>query len=83
MTMMHVKIRTVNSVVITRIFFFSSFFPLYLYEKMDVTLIYCGNYFTIYVNQTLMLYSLNLEIVCQLFFSKTGKKILKKIETIF
>lgn len=64
-------------------FFFSSFFVLCLYEKPDVTLAYCGNYFTVYVNQTPMLSSLNLVVVYQLFVNKTGKKILKKIEPIF
>lgn len=39
-----------------RYVFFSFFFLLYLYEKMDVS----GTYFTIYVIQTIMLYALNL-----------------------
>ena len=42
---------------------------------IDVNLTYCGNYFTIYVSQIIMLYSLNLySAVCQLYPSKTGKK---------
>ena len=40
---------------------------------MDVSWTYYGNHFTIYVNQTIMLYAFNLySDVCQLFFNKTG-----------
>ena len=43
---------------------------MYLYEKMNVAWTYYGNYFTIYVNQIIMLYTLNLcNDVCQLFFN--------------
>lgn len=56
--------------------FSSSFFLLYPYENMDVNWTYCDNHFTMYVNQTLKLYALNLySDVCQLFFNKTGGKI--------
>ena len=57
------------------IFSFFSFFLLSLYEKMDVSWTYCGNHFTIYVNQTIMLYLLSLyNHVFQLFLNKTGGK---------
>ena len=43
---------------------------------MDASWTYCDNHFTIYVNQTIMLYDLDLySEICQLFLSKTGKKI--------
>ena len=58
--------------------FFSPFFPLfllYVYRMMNVSWTYCGSHFTIYVNQTIMLCTLNVySDVCQLFLSKTGKK---------
>ena len=42
---------------------------------MDVSGTYCGNHFTIYVNQTIMLYPLNLySDVYQLFLNKIGNK---------
>ena len=37
---------------------------------MDIN--YCGNYFTIHVNQTIVLYALNND-VCQLFLNKIGQ----------
>ena len=47
---------------------------MYLYEKLGFSRT-CVNNSTIYVNQTIMLYALNLYIdVCQLFFNKTGGK---------
>lgn len=36
------------------------FFLLYLYEMMDINQTECGNHFTIDVNRTIMLYTLNL-----------------------
>lgn len=46
---------------------------------MEVTGVYCGNHFTIYVNKTIMLYVLNLYTDgCEIFLNKTGKKITKK-----
>ena len=43
---------------------------------MDVSQTYGGNHFTVYVNQTIMLYTLNLySDACQLFLNKTGKSI--------
>lgn len=52
------------------------YFVLYLYEMMDDRLTYCGNHFIRYINQTTMLYALNLHSdVCQLFLSKTGEKV--------
>lgn len=42
---------------------------------MNVNETCCGNNLTIYVNQTIMLYTLNLyRDVSQLFLNKTGKK---------
>ena len=42
---------------------------------MDVSGTYFNNHFTIYVNQTTMLYTFNLySNVCQLFLNKTGIK---------
>jgi len=60
------------------LFSYASFFflllLLYLYEKVGVSLTYCGNHFTIYINQTIMLYTLNLHHdVRKLFLNKTGK----------
>lgn len=49
---------------------------------MDVTLTYC-NYFIVSVNSNPHAVFLKLSSVCQLFFNKTGKKIMKKIEPIF
>ena len=50
-------------------------FILYLCETMDVSCTYCHKHFTIYVNQTIMVYALNsYSIVCQLFLNKTGDK---------
>ena len=54
-----------------KFFLFLSF--LHLYEKMDASLTYFGNHFTIYVNQTIMMKALKLYgEVCQLFLNKTG-----------
>ena len=54
---------------------FFLFFSLYLYEKMGVTRTYSGDHFTIYVNQPIMLYFLNLYgAACQLFLNKTARK---------
>lgn len=45
-------------------------------EKMDVSWASCGNHFTIYVNQTVMLDTLNgYNDICQLFLIKIGKNI--------
>ena len=39
---------------------------------MNVSWTYCDNHFTIYMNQTFMLYALNIDNdVCQLFLNKT------------
>lgn len=39
---------------------------------------YCGNNFTVYVSQTIILYTLNLySSICQLLLNKQGKKIVK------
>lgn len=55
--------------------FFPVLFLLYLYEKMDVSWIYCVNCLTVYMNQITMLYNLNLySDVYQLLFNKTGRK---------
>lgn len=35
---------------------------LYLYEMMDANETYCGDHFITYVNQTIMLHTLNLDI---------------------
>ena len=48
------------------------FFLLYLYEKMDVSWTYCGNYLTIYIN--IMLYAVYSD-VCLLFLKKTWNKL--------
>lgn len=48
-------------------------FLLYLYEKMDVSWTYCGNHFIIYVNQTIMLYTLNLYSDVNCFSYNWGK----------
>ena len=57
--------------------FYSNKFFLFLMdlnEKMGVTWTYHGNHFTIYVNETIMLYALNLQSnICQSFLSRTGK----------
>ena len=46
---------------------------------MDVSWTYCGKYFTVHVNQTIMLYALkSYSDVCQLFLNKTGKNNLEK-----
>ena len=46
---------------------------MYLCETMDVSWMYRNKHFTIYVNQTIMLYALNsYSDVCQLFLNKTG-----------
>lgn len=41
---------------------------------MDVGWTYCGNHFTIYVSQIIMLYALDLHSdICQLFLNKKKK----------
>lgn len=58
-----------------KIFLLFSFFLLYLYEKMDITQTYYGNHFIMYINQTIMLYALNLYTdIWQLLLNKTGEK---------
>ena len=48
---------------------------MYLYEKMIISRTYCGNTIPTHVNQTIMLYTLNLySDVCQLHLNKTGGK---------
>lgn len=60
--------------------FFLFFFL--LYEKMDVGWTYHGSHFTIHVNQTIILHSLNIHgDVCQLFLDATDKKIYYVFET--
>lgn len=55
--------------------FFSSFFLLYLQEMMGISWNSYGNYIKIYVNQTIMLYILNVySDESQLFLNKTRKK---------
>ena len=55
--------------------FFRLLFLLHLYEMMGVSQTYCGYYFTIYLNETFMLYILNLYTdMCQLFPNKIGGK---------
>ena len=56
----------------------------YLYEVMNVNSVYCGNHFTIYVTQIIMLHTLNLHsAVCQLYLSKTeGKKEQQSLRTM-
>ena len=78
--MIYRKVKSKFWVLITRriflSFFVSSFFffLLYLYEKIDVSWTYCGNHFTIYVIQIIMLYALSLYAdVYILFFNKTEK----------
>lgn len=44
----------------SRINFFFLSFLLYLFKMMNVNWAYCGNYFTIYINQNIMLSILNL-----------------------
>lgn len=47
-------------------------------KKKFINWTYCGNYFTVYVNQTIMLYTLNLySDECQLFLNKTVNKVRK------
>lgn len=46
---------------------------------MNVNLTHCGNHFTIYVNQSIMLCSLNLyNDVCQLFLNENEKNRISK-----
>ena len=53
--------------------YFLFFFPLYLYEKRDISTTYCGNHFAINENQTILLYALNLySDACHLFLNITG-----------
>ena len=43
---------------------------------MDISWTYCGNHFTICINQTILLYALNLySHVGHLFLNKTGKNV--------
>ena len=70
------KLRVILRVIITRRKCFSFFFLLYLYEKINVTRTYCGNHFSIYINQTIMLYALNLHSDDVYYFlNKLGKKV--------
>ena len=53
---------------------FFLFFLLYLYEMIDGNKAYCGNLSTIYVNQIIMLFTLNFySDVCQFFSIKQEK----------
>ena len=57
-----------------KVLFLLFFFNYHLYEKTDVSWTYCDNHFTIYVNQTIVLYTLKLySDLSWLFLSKTGK----------
>lgn len=50
-------------------------FPLETIRVMDVNQTYCGNHFTIYLSQIILMYTLNLySVVCQLYLNKTRKK---------
>ena len=75
---------SVLRVLITEITFsLFIFFSLHLFEKTDISCNCYGKYFTIHVNQTIMLYDLNLySKVCQLFLNKTGKNISVKKKPI-
>lgn len=54
--------------------FFFSFYYIYM-KKIDFNWTYCGNHFTIYLNQTTILSTLNLYgDVYQLFLNEIGKK---------
>lgn len=58
---------------------FPFLFLFYWCEKMDISWTYCENHFTIYVNPSIMLCTLNLHSdVHWLFLRKTGKKIMVK-----
>ena len=68
--------RELTRIFITRRIFFSFFFSSFYWicEMMDASWTFCGNHFTVYVNQTIMLYALNLySDVCQLFLNKIGE----------
>ena len=54
--------------IINNLFFY------YLYAMRDVSWIYCDNYFTVGINQTIMPYALNLySEIGQLFLNKAIK----------
>lgn len=53
------------------------FFLLYLYDRMDVSWAYC-NHFTMYANQTIILYAWNIHsdvMYVSYFLIKLGKEI--------
>lgn len=54
------KVNPKSSITRKEFFSFFLFFVLHLYEKMGVRYTYCGNHSTIYVNQTITLYTLSL-----------------------
>ena len=57
-----------------KVLFLLFFFNYNLYEKIDVSWTYWDNHFTIFVNQTIVLYTLKLySDLSWLFLSKTGK----------
>ena len=63
--------------------YFFIFLSFIVSEMMNVIKIYCGNHFTMYVSQTIMLYTLNLySVVCQLYLNKTGQKTYKFLNQI-
>ena len=50
------------------------FFFYFIYMKWWMLTKHCDNHFPLYVNQTIMLYTLNIYTdVCQLFLNKTEK----------
>ena len=60
------------------------FFLLYLCEKMDVSWTCWGNHFTMWINQTILLYALNLhKDVHQWFFNKSGENFIQLTYTIW
>ena len=71
----HRKVKRISPMSYHKENFFSFFLFFYcIYEKMDVGQTCCGDHFTIHVNQTIMLYILNLySDVCQLYLNKTEK----------
>lgn len=56
---------------------FFLFFLWYLYEMTDVSCIYCGDHLTVYVNQTITLFSLIYTVTCQLRVNRNGKNMLR------
>ena len=65
------------------IYKFKNCFFLFIYEMIDVNWTYCGNRFTVYVNQAIILYALTLYSDSGYFSVKLAGKVLVFLESLY